>query len=126
MSPDTRSPEASIMSRRYTTCDRSEIALDIELRYFDDCPNWEATSELLEELIADLDSGAALHTRRVATPEEAEALGFRGSPTVMIDGDDPFADSDAPVGLACRLYRTEAGFAGSPSAAQLRSVLAGD
>jgi hypothetical protein len=29
---------------------------------------------------------------RVTTPENARRVGFRGSPTVLIDGEDPFAD----------------------------------
>ncbi len=38
----------------------------------------------------------------VSTPEEAEAAQFRGSPTVLVDGRDPFSDPEAPVGLAIR------------------------
>jgi len=34
----------------------------------------------------------------VSTPEEAEAAQFRGSPTVLVDGLDPFADRDAQSG----------------------------
>ena len=100
-----------------------EIRLKIELRFFDDCPNWKATSTLLGSIIDELGLDATLLTRRVETPEEAEALDFHGSPTVIINGEDPFADKDAPVGLACRIYRTETGFTGAPSAAQLRDAL---
>ena len=42
---------------------------------------------------------------------------------MLVDGRDPFADPDAPVGLACRLYRTEEGLAGSPTVEQLLAVL---
>ncbi len=45
---------------------------------------------------------------------------LRSSPTVLIDGVDPFADPDAPVGLSCRVYRTAGGVEGSPTLEQLR------
>jgi hypothetical protein len=61
--------------------------------------------------------------RRVTTPEEADAVQFRGSPTVLLGGQDPFVDRDSPVGLSCRMYRTEDGLAGSPTVDQLVAVL---
>jgi hypothetical protein len=41
----------------------------------------------------------------VESAEEAARLGFRGSPTVLIDGNDPFAAEKDLIGLACRVYR---------------------
>ena len=55
--------------------------------------------------------------------EEADRVGFRGSPSVLIDGTDPFSDPDAPVGLSCRVYSTPDGLAGSPTLEQLRTAL---
>ena len=59
----------------------------------------------------------------MSTPEDAEATGFLGSPTVRIDGTDPFAEPGARVGLACRLFRTSAGLAGAPTVEQLLEVV---
>ena len=59
----------------------------------------------------------------VDTPEAAAAARFRGSPTVLIDGVDPFADRDAPIGLTCRVYLTSDGVSGAPSVAQLAEAL---
>jgi hypothetical protein len=42
---------------------------------------------------------------------------------VLIDGVDPFADPDAPIGLSCRVYRTDTGFAGSPTFDQLEDAI---
>jgi hypothetical protein len=42
---------------------------------------------------------------------------------MLINGVDPFADPDAPVGLSCRVYRTDDGPAGSPTVEQLLAVL---
>ena len=61
---------------------------------------------------------------RVRTPDEAQEWGFHGSRSVLLDGHDPFAAPDAPVGLACRIYRTPQGPDGSPRVAQLVEVLA--
>ena len=50
---------------------------------------------------------------------------MHGSPTVLIDGSDPFAAPGADASLSCRLYRDEAGrVQGAPSAGQLRAALA--
>jgi hypothetical protein len=53
--------------------------------------------------------------REVSTPSDAEAVEFRGSPTILVDGRDPFLERDAPVALSCRVYRANAGLAGSPT-----------
>ncbi len=59
----------------------------------------------------------------VTSAEQADAVGFRGSPTILVDGADPFADPDAPTGLACRIYRTAAGVEPAPTVEQFRAVL---
>jgi hypothetical protein len=47
-----------------------------------------------------------------------------GSPTLLVDGVDPFAVPGAAANLTCRLYRDETGDAsGAPSVAQLRHAL---
>jgi hypothetical protein len=50
-------------------------------------------------------------------------LSFHGSPTIIVDGHDPFPTAGQP-GLACRIYQTPAGPAGAPTVEQLRSALA--
>lgn len=95
--------------------------MDVTLLYFDGCPNWEKTNERLEALADEL--GFTLHRRAVETAEEADYASFRGSPTVLVDGRDPFATGDEPAGLSCRIYETPSGRAGGPSLDQLRGVL---
>ena len=94
--------------------------MHIVFQYFDGCPNWEPTHERLLRAMDGL--AASLTMQLVATPEEAAAVEFRGSPTVLIDGGDPLDTTDAPpVGtLACRLYGTEDG---SPTELDLRAAL---
>ena len=89
--------------------------------YFDGCPHWRTAADRLTALQAEL--GFKLTSQRVATPEEAELVGFRGSPTIQVDGVDPFAPDDAPIAFACRVYATPDGPAGSPTIEQLRKVM---
>jgi hypothetical protein len=96
----------------------------ITLRYFDGCPNWRTAEERLRAALDDAGaSDAAISLERVATQEEASRLGFRGSPTILIDGRDPFADEGADIGLACRVYATPEGLQGAPTLDQLRAAL---
>lgn len=96
--------------------------MEVTLQYFDGCPNWNEADARLETLRSE---GMDLVIRRqlIDSPEAAEAHRFRGSPTILINGVDPFADADAPFGLSCRVYVTEAGPAPSPSVGQLRDAL---
>ena len=49
---------------------------------------------------------------------------MHGSPTLLIDGVDPFAVPGQPPSMSCRLYRDDDGQAsGAPSAGQLRQAL---
>lgn len=70
--------------------------------------------------------GAAISRQVVSTSDEASELGFLGSPTILIDGNDPFAEVGAGPGLACRIYRTPDGPAGAPRVAELRDALQRD
>jgi hypothetical protein len=96
--------------------------MKVTLLYFDDCPNWVETDQHLTLLQAEIPDLETVR-QQVETSEDAERLGFRGSPSILIDGVDPFADSDAPVGLSCRIYVTPSGPAGSPTLEQLRTAL---
>jgi hypothetical protein len=107
--------------------DRSQegLGMQVTLLYFDRCPNWHTAEAHVRAALRRLGRGDVAVTRRpVETAEQAEAVGFRGSPTVLVDGRDPFADPQAPVGLSCRVYTTPEGLAGAPTVAQLVDVLA--
>ena len=101
---------------------RHEVGRDITLRYFDGCPNWQVAKERIEVVLDRLGEARAVRLERVETPQEADQLDFRGSPTILIDGQDPF-DAAGPPGLSCRIYRTEAGLEGAPSVEQLLIAL---
>ena len=96
----------------------------VELLYFDGCPSWEVAQDRLSEALRVLDRGdVEVVRRRVRTAEQAEELGFLGSPTIRVDDADPFASGTEQVGFACRVYATPAGLSGSPTTAQLLEIL---
>jgi hypothetical protein len=87
------------------------------------CPN---ASVLEDRLAVVLDDRAGVSVSRQVISDETEAArwGMHGSPTLLIDGVDPFADPGQPPSMSCRLYRHEQGrTSGAPSAGQLRQAI---
>jgi hypothetical protein len=97
--------------------------MEVSLLYFDGCPNHNDTLALLDALLQEASWNGTVQLVNVGSPEQAEELDFRGSPTVLIDGVDPFLDHDAPTGLTCRIYSTDSGFQGTPPEQQLRTEI---
>jgi hypothetical protein len=95
----------------------------ITIQYFDGCPNWRHLHTTVIALMSELGVNAAVELQRVDSQEEAVKVRFRGSPTLLVGGVDPFADEDAPFGLGCRVYRTESGIAGEPPEDEIRAAL---
>jgi len=65
--------------------------LRVTLRYFDGCPHWRILYDRLRQVLREeglVDVEAVLE--QVETPEDAERLRFVGSPTILIEGRDPF------------------------------------
>jgi len=93
----------------------------LKLLYFPDCPHWTLAEERLSEVAARF--GLPIEHTLVTTQEQAEHVSFRGSPTILVDGVDPFAQGDEPIGLSCRIYRTPDGYAGSPTSEQIAAAL---
>jgi|CXWK01.1.fsa_nt_gi hypothetical protein len=96
---------------------------DIELRYFDSCPNWKIADERLREALEAEGIDCSITYTKVETFEDAERLKFIGSPSILINGSDPFKPEDAEPGLACRVFATEDGPQGSPTVNELRALL---
>jgi hypothetical protein len=90
-----------------------------------DCPNEPVLRERLAEVLTEHPEVRMVH-RLVHDESDAARLGMRGSPTLLVNGVDPFATSRAPViSVSCRIYRDESGRAdGAPSVTALRQALA--
>ncbi|MFF2955064.1 hypothetical protein ACFVVU_27400 [Kitasatospora sp. NPDC057965] len=87
-------------------------------------PNARPAVELVEAAL----DGRQAEVELVEVRDEAEAVGrgMYGSPTVLVDGSDPFAPPGAVPSLSCRLYRHADGtVSGVPGEAALRRVPAG-
>ena len=98
--------------------------MDITLLFFEDCPNWKLADQRLTAIAAERDD-ITVTRRLVDTPAEAERTQFHGSPSILVDGVDPFAEPGSGVGLSCRRYPTPEGYEGAPTFEQLRAVVAG-
>ncbi len=88
-----------------------------------DCPNAAAFEERLAAALTG-QPDAVVRRRVIASEQEAAEQGMHGSPTLLVDGTDPFAAPGQPASLSCRLYRDASGHAGPlPSVQELRRVL---
>ena len=98
--------------------------MEVTIQYVDGCPHLDETYRLVAETIESTGSHGVLRTFLVGSMEEAEQLHFPGSPTVLIDGVDPFAHSSAQIGLSCRLYGSGGSRSGIPPRDELEEALA--
>ncbi len=94
--------------------------MNIEVLVVPDCPHQAAATALIQMAVSDTRVSASLTTRTINDVEEAQRRAFAGSPTILLNGRDPFAVPDAPVGLGCRVYPTPTGL---PSLRDLRQAL---
>lgn len=99
--------------------------MQVELLFFDGCPNHDALVPALRGLLEREGVDADLRMRRIPSAEAAEAERFLGSPSLRIDGVDvdPGAASRDDFGLKCRLYHTPDGLRGVPPDAWILAAL---
>jgi hypothetical protein len=93
--------------------------MDVTVLYFRGCPSWQTAVERVNQAAAVAGIEVRVTTRTVASDEDANWPHFTGSPTILLDGTDPFPKAGASPGLACRLYPTADGLAGCPTVGQL-------
>jgi hypothetical protein len=99
--------------------------LKIEFRYWEGCPSHPEALRLLEDVLEERGVDAEIEVRAVRSQEEAEELGFPGSPTILVDGRDvdPIGARDRPA-LTCRIYHLPDGRVSPiPSRDQLEEAL---
>jgi hypothetical protein len=95
--------------------------MKLEVLHVPDCPNLPPMLQRLGEV-----TDRPVTTRVIESDAEAAEFGMAGSPTLLIDGVDPFAATDGcDCGVSCRLYRDPDGrIVSAPSVEQLRDALA--
>ena len=72
------------------------------------CPHLPVLDDRLTEALDGLPA-VTVSSQLIATEEEAARCGMHGSPTILIDGLDPFAEPGQPASVSCRLYRDRDG-----------------
>ncbi len=92
--------------------------MQVSIVYRKGCPNVEAARAHVDDALAALDKAdTPVELLEVETDQEAQRHAMHGSPTVLVNGADPFAPPDAPTTLECRPY-------GAPTVEELIEVLA--
>lgn len=89
----------------------------IELLHVADCPNVAVARERIGLALGQVGVVATVTEVEVTTPEQAHTAGMNGSPTILVDGEDPFGG--AGPSLTCRLYRIGESVEGTPPVAAL-------
>lgn len=88
------------------------------------CPHAAVLNQRLDEVLADYPGAVQRADRIVEDQDAAAAAGMSGSPTLLVDGVDPFAEPGAAPSVSCRLYRDGNGRPqGAPSVTALRRAL---
>ena len=98
----------------------------VEILYFDGCPNHEAARAQVEQVAAELQVKPEIRLVRVPSATSAAQHRFLGSPTVRVDGRDvePGAETRREFVFSCRVYRSERGLSGLPDPGWVRAALA--
>lgn len=101
----------------------------IEFLFWEDCPSHPDAMKRLREVMAELALDAPIDEMDVRTEDDAGRLGFPGSPTIRVDGQDidPAGAAQMTPGLTCRIYRLEDGrISPLPSKEMIRRALLRD
>ncbi len=93
--------------------------LTLEFQHFEGCPNGPQMLDNVKRAITGLEDKIILKEVFVETDEEAIKRNFRGSPTLLINGED-FEGLPVPKEpkLACRIYLN-----GIPTPKELRNKI---
>jgi hypothetical protein len=79
----------------------------VELLYWDADPTYMTTRQRLVEVLTEDAFETPIQMIAVNTPEDAELLGFPGSPTIRIDGVDIHPLGVNEIGLRLRSYPSD-------------------
>jgi hypothetical protein len=86
----------------------------IEFLYFEGCPSYKPTLDYLKKVIDEEKIDVNLELVLVESPEDAQKVGFQGSPSIKIDGID-LEDKNDGFSFNCRLYSVDGKLTGTPS-----------
>ena len=119
---------------------RNKDELKIEFLYWQDCPSHPGALQRLREVMAEIGDESLIEKIEVLTDDDAERLGFPGSPTIRVEGVDVGPAGALQMGaslrtagrsqqasaLTCRVYHLEDGrISPLPSKEMIRQALTG-
>ncbi|MGC5171235.1 thioredoxin family protein [Microbacterium sp. DT81.1] len=98
--------------------------MKIELLHIDDCPSWVEAGNRLQDALTAAGLGDTKITYRIlGTAGVATDVRFAGSPTILVNGEDLFPSTQRTFDLACRVYQTALGLAGTPTTEQFDALV---
>jgi hypothetical protein len=93
----------------------------VELLAIEGCPHLEPARRDLETILRKGIIEVPIQLILVSGIDDAEFLGFQGSPTIRINGEDVVPQPELPIALGCRTYLDAEGrSAGSPPLEAIR------
>jgi hypothetical protein len=96
----------------------------VEVLTVTDCPHRDMALDRVRQALDRVGASQVVVTERVIDdPEVAAAAGMHESPTVLIDGHDPFTAAGIEASVSCRLFPTASGFDGAPTVEDLVAAL---
>jgi hypothetical protein len=105
--------------------------LSIELLWWEGCPSTDRALDELRAALDELNLPDEIAMREITSDEEAAAVAFTGSPTILINGVELMealgrGAKDEPAGLNCRVYvRRDGRISPTPDPEDLREALKG-
>jgi len=95
--------------------------MQIDVLYFEGCPNHEPTTALVRDVVKSLGLDATVREVEVRDADEAKRLRFFGSPTIHVNGKDVdrTVRTRTDYSFSCRMY----GRMGSPPRALIERAL---
>ena len=78
--------------------------MKVDVLVFEGCPHADAALSLVKRVVGRLEPEAPVRRVEIDTPEKAAEIGFLGSPSVRINGDDIERRRTSKGALCCRTY----------------------
>ena len=99
--------------------------MKVEVLYFSGCPNHVPAVDRVREVLAQEGSQAEMVEIEVKDAATAQQVGFLGSPSIRVDGQDvePAARGIRSFGMMCRTYDEGGRRAGVPPPEWIRAAV---
>ena len=92
------------MTAKDHTPNDSAPDVKIELQYFEGCPGYKGTLSIIKQVSDDLGIHPVIEETVISADAQAMEIGFRGSPTVLVNGRDTQGLTEGMGAMGCRIY----------------------